>query len=65
MLVHSLYLLQQAVDDIDQPVSTLRLLTDEETGSLRPTDFPDAEMGQRDFENLILELGLGVDGGAT
>lgn len=65
MLGHYLNLLQQTVDDINQPVSMLRLLTDEETGSLGPMDFPDADMGQRDFENLILELGLGVDGGAT
>jgi hypothetical protein len=56
MAGHYLTLLRSVSDDPGQPVSALRFLTEEETEGLTPSDFPDAELSQEDFENLVMEL---------
>ena len=49
-------LLEQVVATPDEPLSSLRLLTDEQTGGISPEDYPDAELNQKELENLILEI---------
>ncbi len=53
-------LLESIVNNPDQLLSALQLLTGTESGGLAVSDFPEAELSQRDFENLISNLsGLG------
>jgi acyl-CoA synthetase (AMP-forming)/AMP-acid ligase II len=53
-------LLESVVDNPDQRLSTIQLLTKDEGGGLAITDFPGVNLSQRDFENLISNLsGLG------
>ncbi len=56
MRTHYLIILEAVLDEPDTQLSNLRLLTDEETGGRSAVDFPDAEMSQGEFENVILEL---------
>jgi hypothetical protein len=54
-------LLESVAADPGQPLSGLRLLTETESGGLAAADFPDAELSQRDFENLFLNLNKSTD----
>jgi len=56
MLDHYRILLEDIVDNPDQRLSELRLLTDEETGGLTAAHFCDAGISQKDFESLLTEL---------
>jgi len=49
-------LLEAVVEDPEQRLSDIHLITDEETGGYGSADFPDAELSQMDFENLIANL---------
>ena len=49
-------LLEQIVDDPGKRLSEFRLMEPTETGGHTPKDFPDLEMTQEEFENLILEI---------
>jgi non-ribosomal peptide synthetase component F len=55
-LKHFRVLLEQIVADPEQRLSSLRLISEEETGGLTPSDFSDAELSQKDFENLLMAL---------
>jgi hypothetical protein len=48
--------LEQVTEDPQRRLSEFQLLGDSETGGRTLQDFPDAEMTQQDFENLVLEL---------
>jgi amino acid adenylation domain-containing protein len=50
-------LLESIVANPDERLSDLRLLTERETGGRVAADFPKARLNQKDFENLILEIG--------
>ena len=49
-------LLEAVVENPEQRLSDIRLITDEETGGYGSADFPDAELSQMDFENLVASL---------
>jgi amino acid adenylation domain-containing protein len=49
-------LLAQVADDPGKPLSEFRLLSVTETGGRTLQDFPDLEITQDDFENLIMEI---------
>jgi iturin family lipopeptide synthetase A len=49
-------LLQSALANPDQPLSSLSLLDREELQGLSPSDFPDAELSIKDLENLFTTL---------
>jgi non-ribosomal peptide synthetase component F len=49
-------LLKSAVGNMQQPVSSLSMLGEEETGGVTVEDFPEVGLDQQDLENLILEL---------
>jgi natural product biosynthesis luciferase-like monooxygenase protein len=49
-------LLESIVVNPDEHLSGIRLLTETESGGLAASDFPDAELSQRDFENLFLNI---------
>jgi non-ribosomal peptide synthetase component F/NRPS condensation-like uncharacterized protein len=49
-------LLQCALVNPDQPLSSLSLLDQQEIGGLSPADFPDAELSVKDLENLVTTL---------
>jgi len=51
-------LLEEIIVNPEQRLSSFRLLTEAESGGLSPSDFPEAEMSQMDFENLIKEITL-------
>ncbi|HEX2268012.1 MAG TPA: condensation domain-containing protein, partial [Pyrinomonadaceae bacterium] len=51
-----LSLLEQVTEDPEKHLSEFQLLGDSETGGRTLQDFPDVEMTQQDFENLLLEL---------
>ena len=56
MLRHYEMILEQMAEDPKQRLSNIRLMTETETEGYAPCDFPYAELSQRDFENLILEI---------
>jgi amino acid adenylation domain-containing protein len=56
LLVHFRELLQQITSNADERILELRLLTDEDTHGYSLIDFPDADLSQADFDNLVLEL---------
>jgi non-ribosomal peptide synthetase component F len=45
-------LLEAVVENPEQRLSDIHLITDEETGGYGSADFPDAELSQMDFENM-------------
>jgi hypothetical protein len=49
-------LMESVLVDPDQPLSALSLLNQEEMGGLSTADFPDAELSQKDLENLVMSL---------
>jgi hypothetical protein len=49
-------LLEAVVENPEQRLSDIHLITDEETGGYGSNDFPDAELSQMDFENLVASL---------
>ena len=49
-------LLKSVVDNMQQPVSSLSMLGEEEIGGVTVEDFPEIGLDQQDLENLILEL---------
>ena len=49
-------LLENIVANPEQNLSNLCLLTTEETGGYKPSDFSDASLSQKNFESLISEL---------
>ena len=49
-------LLEAVVENSEQRLSDIHLITDEETGGYGSADFPDAELSQMDFENLVANL---------
>jgi hypothetical protein len=49
-------LLEAVVENPEQRLSDIHLITDEETGGYGSADFPDAELSQMDFENLVANL---------
>ena len=49
-------LLQTALADPAQPLSQLSVLDQTETGTLSPSDFPDAELSLKDLESLVTTL---------
>jgi non-ribosomal peptide synthetase component F len=57
-------LLESIVVNTDERLSGIRLLTEAESGGLAASDFPDAELSQKDFENLFLNINKfsGLDG---
>jgi non-ribosomal peptide synthetase component F len=61
LLKHFQNLLESIVADPEQYLGNLSLLTDAETGGYTPFDFPDAELSQKDFENLLLEISKGIE----
>ncbi|MGH9848853.1 MAG: condensation domain-containing protein, partial [Blastocatellia bacterium] len=56
MIGHFQTLLSGIIADPAARISELRLLSDEATQGLSPSDFPDAELSVREFENLLIEL---------
>jgi non-ribosomal peptide synthetase component F len=56
MLSHFQTLLESIVEDPDQPISNLRLLDDTESKGQKPLDFPDLQLSQKDFENILMEI---------
>jgi len=54
---HFRTLLENIVENPDLPLSSLRLLSDLESEGQGPLDFPDLPLSQRDFENILLEIG--------
>jgi len=56
MLSHLQIVLESVVEDPDQPLSNLRLLTEEETEGLTPNSFTGLSLNRKDFENLVLEI---------
>jgi non-ribosomal peptide synthetase component F len=57
MLVHFRTLLENIVESPDQPLSSLRLLSDTESQGQRPLDFPDLQLSQKDLEKILIEIG--------
>jgi non-ribosomal peptide synthetase component F len=49
-------LLEAVTQDAEQPVTNLRLLLDKESGGYTAADFPDAELSQNEFEQLVMEI---------
>jgi amino acid adenylation domain-containing protein len=54
---HFRTLLEEIARDPAQRISQLRLLSEAETGGFSPHSFPDAGLSQKEFENLLLEIG--------
>jgi amino acid adenylation domain-containing protein/FkbM family methyltransferase len=49
-------LIDEAVQDPDRRISDLRMLAKTETAGLLPSQFPNADLTQRELENLLMEL---------
>ena len=62
LIAHFKTLLQSIVADPDGRLDSLHVLTKREHGGSDASDFPDAGMSRREFENLILEIGEGSEG---
>lgn len=58
MIAHFQTLLAGIASDPDLRLSEFCLLADSETNGYGPLDFPDAELNQKNFENLLEELRL-------
>jgi len=56
LLKHFQIMLEALVNDPDQHLSDVRLLSDEETNGYLLEDFPDADLSRKDFENLLTEI---------
>jgi hypothetical protein len=56
MLGHFRTLLENIVESPDQPLSSLRLLSDRESAGQGSSDFPDIQLSQRDIESILLEI---------
>jgi non-ribosomal peptide synthetase component F len=56
MVGHYHRLLEAVVANSDQRLSDLPMLAESETAGYTPRDFPDADLSQRGFEDLILEI---------
>jgi FkbM family methyltransferase len=56
MLIHFETLLKNIVEFPDQSLSNLSLLREKEIEGLRPSDFPDIRLSQRDFENILIQI---------
>ena len=56
MMKHFQTLLENIVANPQHKLSSLSFLTAAETGGYIPSDFPDAELSQKDFENLLAEI---------
>jgi hypothetical protein len=56
LLSHFRELLRQISFNADEKISGLRCLTDEDTCGYSLSDFPDADLSQAEFDNLLLEL---------
>jgi Condensation domain len=56
MLSHFRTLLENIVENPNQPLSSLRLLSDIESKSQAPSDFPDLQLSRKDFENVLMEI---------
>jgi len=59
MIRHYATLLEDVVADPQRRISSLRLLSETETGGFNPSDFPDAALSLSDFENMVIELSKG------
>jgi hypothetical protein len=57
LLAHFQTLLESLVETPDQPLSSLRLLSDAESAGQTPLDFPDIQLSQQDFETILMEIG--------
>ena len=53
---HFKRVLEQIAVKPGQAISDIHLLSDDETASLSPTDFPEADLTREDFESILLEL---------
>jgi amino acid adenylation domain-containing protein len=58
MANHFRTLLEIVAEGPDHPISSLRLLRDEESGNQGPLDFPDIQLSQKDFESILMELDI-------
>jgi Condensation domain len=58
MVAHFQRLLASIVADPERRLSDFQILADTETGGYSPSDFPEAQLNQQDFENLIEELSM-------
>jgi hypothetical protein len=56
MLYHFQTLLENIVEDPGQTLSSLRLLSDAESKGQKALDFPDLQLSQKDFENILMEI---------
>jgi acyl carrier protein len=56
MIQHFQKLLESIALQPDMRLSSLRLLSDEDTHGYSSVDFPEAEMSEKDFESLFLQL---------
>jgi nonribosomal peptide synthetase DhbF len=56
MVSRLMNLLRSAVSNMQQPVSSLSMLGEEEIGGVTVEDFPEIGLDQQNLENLILEL---------
>jgi len=57
MAAHFQNLIESAVERPDQPLSSLRLLSEVESGDPDRLDMLDLQLSQKDFENILLEIG--------
>src|SRR5262249_6522462 len=56
MLAHFQTLLENIVENPDQPLSRLRLLNEEESEGHNLFAFPDFQLSQKDFENILIQI---------
>ncbi|HKX28928.1 MAG TPA: amino acid adenylation domain-containing protein [Blastocatellia bacterium] len=57
MLTRFQTLLESIVEGPDRPLSSLRLIGDLESGGLKSSEFSDFQLSQKDFENILMEIG--------
>ena len=55
-LLHFRTLLEGIVKGADQPLSSLRLLSEAESDGQSSWDFQDVQLSQKDFENILVEM---------
>jgi non-ribosomal peptide synthetase component F len=56
MVVHFLTLLEGLTADLDAPISSVRHLSKDESIGLNLSDFPNADLTQKDFDTLVMQL---------
>jgi non-ribosomal peptide synthetase component F len=56
MLSHFQTLLENIVEDPNQPLSSLRIMSDMESKGQKPSDFADLQLSQKDFESILMEI---------